>query len=133
MIILFLQVWATVPLLQLPQVLSKSQKHQFTFVFVNDGTAFEKHFTFTLAPSFRKLTACFNLKSKSWSSVFGPQTYFLYNNFGRFGLHFLLFLFLVVKELSVINHFANRWDWQLEKSQQDQDPGFLQFQLLRAD
>ncbi len=36
------------------------------------------------------------------------KTNFFYNNFRRFGFQFLLFLFLIVQELLVINNAANR-------------------------
>ena len=37
-----------------------------------------------------------------------PKPYFLYNNFGRFCLDFLLFLFLLIKKFLIINNFTNR-------------------------
>lgn len=95
-------------LAELFQLLRKTQQQDFALLLKHNRTAAEHYIRTHLATFFEKLHGVIFLEVKIVVIRMRTKTNLLYNNFRRFGFQFLLFLFLIVQELLVINNAANR-------------------------
>lgn len=103
------QLRQTLDFAEVFEFLRQFEQQNFALVFVDDGTTSEKHVGLDLKPIFQKLGSVLLLEVVVVFVRLGSKPNFLDHDFHVLGSEFLLLLFLIVQELSVVDDLGDRW------------------------